>query len=127
MSPDENRRARCARYWAKLRSDPQRWSKRMDDQRKKRESEEYRERERQKAREQWAKMPADAPRKIRKRRAKNESLKAKRKRDAESLPDAVVANRYLHLHVGECPKELIDLKREHIRLNRKLGTRIKTA
>lgn len=127
MTPAENRQARDARWWAKLRSDPQRWAKRMESQRKKRESEEYRERERQQAREQWAKMPADAPRKRRKRLAKKESIKAKRQREVESLPDAVVANRYLHLHVGECPKELIDLKREHIQLNRKLGTRIKTA
>jgi hypothetical protein len=127
MTPAENRRARDARWWAKLRSDPQRWAKRMEDQRKKRECEEFRERERQKAREQWAKMPPDAPRKRRKCRAKKESRKAKRQRDMEKLPDAVVANQYLHLNVGECPKELIEIKRQHIRLTRALGTKIKTA
>lgn len=127
MTPAENRRARDARWWAKLRSDPQRWAKRMDDQRKKRESEEFRERERQQARDQWAKMPPDAPRKRRKCRAKKESRKAKRQRDMENLPDAVVANQYLHLNVGECPKALIEIKRQHIRLTRALGTKIKTA
>jgi hypothetical protein len=53
--------------------------------------------------------------------------KAKRKRDMEKLTDAVVANQYLHLKVGECPKALIEIKRQHIRLTRLLGTNIKTA
>jgi hypothetical protein len=38
----------------------------------------------------------------------------------------VVANRYLHTKIGECPKELIQLKRQQIRLSRKLGTQMKT-
>ncbi len=44
----------------------------------------------------------------------------------EKLTDAVVANQYLHLKVGECPKALIEIKRQHIRLTRMLGTNIKT-
>lgn len=119
------RKARNARWWAKLRNDPVRWAKRMENQRAKREQDEFRERERQQAREQWAKLPADAPRKRRKCRAKKESRKAKRRRDLENLPDAVVANQYLHTKVGECPKALIEIKRQHIRLTRALGTNIK--
>jgi hypothetical protein len=72
-------------------------------------------------------MPADAPRKRRKCRATKESRKAKRKRDMEKLPDAVVANQYLHMAVSECPKQLIEIKRQHICLTRVLRTKIKTA
>jgi len=44
----------------------------------------------------------------------------------ERLSDGTVATRYLHMRVSECPKELIMIKREHIRLSRKLKTSIKT-
>jgi hypothetical protein len=122
----EYRAETLRRYYAKLRSDPTRWAKRIEAQRKRRESKEVRERERQQEREAWARLPKDHPRKRRKRMAKPESLKAKRKRDLEKLTDGTVANRYLHMNVADCPKELIEIKREHIRLNRKLGTRIKS-
>lgn len=98
----------------------------MKKQRKRRESEKIREAERQQAREQWAKLPKDHPRKTRKTTRNPATLMAKRQRDMEILPDSVVANRYLHMAVGDCPKSLISIKREHIRLNRMLGTRIKS-
>lgn len=85
-----------------------------------------REAEREAERERWAALPSDHPRKRRKLQRKAETMKAKRKRDMERLSDSVVANRYLHMHLAECPKPLIALKREHIKLSRKLGTRIKT-
>lgn len=53
-------------------------------------------------------------------------MKRKARKDIEKLPDSVVANRYLHMKVEDCPKVLIEIKREHIKLSRKLGTRIKT-
>ena len=98
----------------------------METQRKRREAKEIRERERQQEREAWAKLPKDHPRKTRKPRRTPEAKKAKPKRMTERLTDGTVANRYLHMHLADCPKELIDFKREHIRLNRKLGTRIKS-
>jgi hypothetical protein len=122
----ESRKASLARWYEKLRNDPKRWVERMEAQRKRRESEEIRERERQQERDRWAQLPRDHPRKRRRRQAKPETMKAKRKRDLEILTDGTVANRYLHLHLADCPKELIELKREHIRLNRKLGVRIKS-
>lgn len=85
-----------------------------------------REAEREAERKRWAALPADHPRKTRKLQRKPETMKAKRKRDLERLSDSVVANRYLHMNLADCPKSLITLKREHIRLSRKLGTRIKT-
>jgi len=54
------------------------------------------------------------------------AVKRKARKDIENLPDSVVANRYLHMKVEDCPKALIEIKREHIKLSRKLGTRIKT-
>jgi hypothetical protein len=120
------RKAAVDRWYAKLRNDPKRWAERMETQRKRREAKEIRERERQQEREAWAKLPNNHPRKRRKRQAKAETMKAYRKRKELRLPDADVANRYLHMRLADCPKELIDIKREHIRLNRKLGTRIKS-
>jgi hypothetical protein len=76
--------------------------------------------------EAWAKLPKDHPRKTRKPQRTQAAKKAKPKRMTERLTDGTVANRYLHLHLADCPKELIEIKREHIRLNRKLGTRIKS-
>jgi hypothetical protein len=98
----------------------------METQRKRRESEQVREAERQQSREQWARLPNDHPRKTRKLRRTPEARKAKSKRMLERLTDGDVANRYLHMHLADCPKELIDIKREHIRLTRKLGTNIKS-
>lgn len=120
------RKAALGRWYAKLRNDPKRWAERMEAQRKRREEKEIGERERQQARKAWAKLPKDHPRKRRKRQAKAETMKAYRKRKELRLPDADVANRYLHMRLADCPKELIEMKREHIRLTRKLGTRIKS-
>lgn len=85
-----------------------------------------REAERQAERERWAALPSDHPRKRRKIQRKPESVRAKNQRSLERLSDGVVANRYLHIKLADCPPPLIALKREHIRLSRKLGTRIKT-
>lgn len=119
-------KARNARWWAKLRNNPQRWAERMEKQRNRRAVEEIVEAERRQAREKWAELPKDHPRKRKKRTRTPGAAKARRKRDMEKLPDAVVANQYLHLKVGECPKALIEIKRQHIRLTRMLGTNIKT-
>jgi hypothetical protein len=121
-----SRTAVVARWYAKLKSDPERLAKRLEDQRQRRKSRERQEKERQQAREIWAKLPKDHPRKTRKVKRNPETEKAKRKRDLVKLTASVVANRYLHMKVDECPEQLIELKREHIRLNRKLGTRIKS-
>lgn len=118
--------AAIGRWYAKLRNDPKRWAERMETQRKRREAKEIRERERQQAREAWAKLPKDHPRKTRKPRRTPEARKARSKRRLERLTDGDVANRYLHMHLSDCPQELIDIKREHIRLTRKLGTNIKS-
>lgn len=120
------RKAALVRWYAKLRNDPQRWAERIEGQRKRREAKEIRDRERQQAREAWAKLPKDHPRKTRKLQRTPEARKARPKRVTERLTDGTVANRYLHMRLADCPKELIDMKREHIRLNRKLGTRIKS-
>ena len=120
------RKAAIDRWYAKLRNDPKRWAERMETQRKRREAKEIRERERQQEREAWAKLPKDHPRKTRKLQRTEAAKKAKPKRMTEKLTDGTVANRYLHMRLADCPKELIEIKREHIRLNRKLGTRIKS-
>ena len=120
------RKAAIDRWYAKLRNDPKRWAERMDTQRKRREAKEIRERERQQEREAWAKLPKDHPRKTRKPQRTEAAKKAKPKRMTEKLTDGTVAAKYLHMRLADCPKELIDFKREHIRLNRKLGTRIKS-
>jgi len=126
MTPAENKRARSARWYQKQKNDPKRWSERLEKQRKRRESEEIRKRERQQERDSWAKLPKDHPRKTRKPQRTPEAKKAKSKRMLERLTDGDVANRYLHMRLSDCPKELIDIKREHIRLTRKLGTNIKS-
>lgn len=117
---------RLERWYQKLKSDPVRWNQRIQKQRDRRQLQSVKERENKQAREAWAALPADHPRKTRKPKRKPETVKAKRKRDLERLPDALVANRYLHCRVTDCPLDLIDLKREQIRLSRKLQTRIKT-
>jgi hypothetical protein len=98
----------------------------LENQRKRREAKEIREIERKQAKELWAKLPKNHPRKRRKQQRTPEARKAKSKRMLERLTDGDVANRYLHMHLSDCPKELIDIKREHIRLTRKLGTNIKS-
>lgn len=126
MTPTETKKARQARWYAKLKNDPKRWEERLENQRKRRDTKEIREKERQQARAQWAKLPKNHPRKTRKPQRKPETQKARAKRRLEILADGDVANRYLHLKLADCPKELIDIKREHIRLTRKLGTNIKS-
>lgn len=113
-------------WYVAIKTDPNRWAARMEKQRQRRAMAGIREAEREAERERWAALPSDHPRKRRKLQRKAETMKAKRKRDMERLSDSVVANRYLHMHLAECPKPLIALKREHIKLSRKLGTRIKT-
>lgn len=113
-------------WYIALKNNPERWAARMEKQRQRRAMAGIREAERQAERERWAALPSDHPRKRRKLQRKPETMNAKRKRDLERLSDSVVANRYLHMHLSECPKALIEIKREHIKLNRKLGTRIKT-
>lgn len=113
-------------WYIALKNSPERWAARMEKQRQRRAMEGIREAERKAERERWAALPSDHPRKKRKPQRKPETMKAKRKRDLERLSDSVVANRYLHMNLADCPPSLITLKREHIRLSRKLGTRIKT-
>lgn len=120
------RKAQLDRWYAKLRNDPKRWAERMETQRKRREAKEIRDRENQQEREAWAKLPKDHPRKTRKLQRTIAAKKAKSKRMTERLTDGTVAAKYLHMHLADCPKELIDFKREHIRLTRKLGTNIKS-
>jgi|LakMenEpi03Aug12_release.lakeMendotaPanAssembly.Ray.scaffolds.fasta_scaffold733574_2 hypothetical protein len=120
------RKAAIKRYYEKLRNDPVRWAKRIENQQKRREKKEVRERERQQEREAWVKLPKDHPRKTRKPQRTEAAKKAKPKRMTEKLTDGTVAAKYLHMRLADCPKELIDFKREHIRLNRKLRTRIKS-
>jgi hypothetical protein len=120
------RKAQLDRWYAKLRNDPKRWAKRMETQRKRREAKEIRERENQQEREAWAKLPKNHPRKTRKPQRTITAKKAKPKRMTEKLTDGTVASKYLHMRLADCPKELIDFKREHIRLARKLGTNIKS-
>ena len=115
-----------ARWYAKLISDPKRKEARLEWQRQRRASKKVQEQERADARERWAMLPPDHPRKRRKPTRKPETVKAKRKRDLERLPDSVVANRFLRVHVGDCPKEIIEIKRQHIKLSRLLGVRIKS-
>jgi hypothetical protein len=122
----EIRKEQFDRWYAKLKSDPVRWAERMDKQRKRRESKEIRERERNQERVAWAKLPKDHPRKKRKPKRKPDTIVARRKRANKNLCDGNISNRYLFMHVSECPKELIELKREHIKLTRKLRTITKT-
>lgn len=113
-------------WYIAIKNDPVRWAARMEKQRQRRAMEGIRDAERKAERERWAKLPSDHPRKKRTPKRKPETAKAKRKRQLERLTDGDVANRYLHMNLSDCPKPLIDLKREHIRLSRKLGTRIKS-
>jgi hypothetical protein len=113
-------------WYVALKNNPERWAARMEKQRQRRAMAGIREAERQAERERWATLPRDHPRKRRKLQRKPESARAKNKRSLERLSDGVVANRYLHTKLADCPPQLIALKREHIRLSRKLGTRIKT-
>ena len=119
------RKAQLDRWYAKLKSDPARWAERMEKQRKRRESKEIRERERKQEREAWAKLPTDHPRKKRTPKRKPETVKERRERAKKNLCDSNISNRYLFMRVKECPKELIDLKREQIKLTRKLRILIK--
>ena len=84
------------------------------------------ERRNAKEREAYAKIPSDHPRKHRPDRHTKESWLRKRKRELETLPDHVVARRYLHLRVADCPRELIALKREVLKLSRMLGVQMHT-
>ena len=112
-------------WYVAIKTDPSRWAARMEKQRQRRAMAGIRDAERKAERERWAALPSDHPRKRRAPRATIDALRRKAKKDIETLPDSVVANRYLHMRVKECPKALIEFKREHIRLNRKLKTRIK--
>jgi len=113
-------------WYVAIKNDPSRWAARMEKQRQRRAKAGIREAEQKAERERWAKLPKDHPRKKRKQQRKPKTVKAKRQRALERLTDGDVANRYLHMHLADCPKPLINLKREHIRLSRKLGTRIKS-
>ena len=141
----ESDRKYDAKWYAKIRSDPERWAARLKAQAKnkaayrRRLSDKQRERinylqnkrrqqmspeEREhalaKRRAAWAKIPSGDPRRKRKKRAWSAADQQYRKKIAERLPDAAVSNQYLKMRVGECPKELIALKREIIRLTRRL-------
>lgn len=48
-----------------------------------------------------------------------EAVTAGRRREIENLSASYVAKK-MRLHVGECPPELIELKRTHIQLQREL-------
>ena len=88
---------RQQRWYSKLRNDPIRWAERMEKQRRRRESDEI-----------------------------HQAELARALRELANLPDSVVANRYLHLPVAQCLKEVIAFKRSHIELSRNLRTKIKT-
>ena len=117
---------RDKRFYQKLKCDPAKWESRMEAQRKRRAQVGIRDAENKAERERWAALPKDHPRKTRKPKRNPENFKTQRRRYTERLPDSVVANRYLHMPVSECPPELIELKRHHIKLSRKLNTSIKT-
>ncbi|MFZ4766296.1 MAG: hypothetical protein ACOYMN_15200, partial [Roseimicrobium sp.] len=118
----------CAlpKWYVAIKADPSRWAARMEKQRQRRAMAGIRDAERKAERERWAVLPSNHPRKIRKPKRTAVAVKRKARKDIENLPDSVVANRYLHMKVEDCPKALIEIKREHIKLSRKLGTRIKT-
>lgn len=113
-------------WYVAIKTDLSRWAARMEKQRQRRAMAGIRDAERKAERERWAALPSDHPRKRRKLKRTALAVKRKAKKDIEKLPDSVVANRYLHMKVKDCPKALIGIKREHIKLSRKLGTRIKT-
>jgi hypothetical protein len=113
-------------WYVAIKADPNRWAARMEKQRQRRAMAGIRDAERRAERERWAALPSDHPRKRRKPKRTAVAVKRKARKDIERLPDSVVANRYLHMKVEDCPKALIEIKREHIKLSRKLGTRIKT-
>ena len=117
---------RYQRWYLTMRSDPVRWAQRMEAQRQRRQRPGINAIQRQQERERWAKLPACHPRRRRKQQRKPATQKARATRALERLSDGTVATRYLHMRVSECPKELIAIKREHIRLSRKLKTSIKT-
>lgn len=114
------------RYREKLKSDPKRWAAHLEKQRQRRDDPQIREAEREAERKRYHAFPESHPRKNRKDRHTKDFYRKKRAREHEELPDHVVANRYLHLKVSECPKAVIDLKREQIRLNRELKIRPNT-
>lgn len=84
------------------------------------------ERQNARERERYAALPKNHPRKNRPDRHTKEAWRRKREKELKQLPDYVVARRYLHLKISECPKDLIDLKREVMRLNAMLGIQTKT-
>lgn len=86
----------------------------------------YKERQNAKERERYAALPKEHPRKNRSDRHTKESYRRKREKELAELPNHVVAGRYLHLRVKDCPAELIGLKREVMKLNRMLGIQVHT-
>jgi len=121
-----SKKERSRRYYEKLKSDPKRWEERMENQRKRRSDPKIREAEKEDERQRYAALPTTHPRKNRPDRHTKEAYRRKRQKELETLPDYVVSNCYLNLKVSECPKELINLKREQIRLNRELNIRPRT-
>lgn len=81
---------------AKEKANPELWAARIERQRQRRANPEYR-----------------------------QSMNAKENERHSKLPDSVVARR-LGMKKADCPKEIIELKRQLIRLNKALGTKIQT-
>ena len=52
-------------------------------------------------------------------------MNAKDMERQRGLPDSTVAS-ILGLKLADCPKELIEMKRAHIRLSKALGTKMKS-
>ena len=145
----ERRREICKKHYDKIRNDPERWAARLklkakykpkhrrvfsDKQRerinylqrkkKQQMSPEERERALEKRRakyaEAWAKIPHDDPRRAKRKAQSLATYQRYGNRSFKRLSDSAVANYYLRMRVGECPKELIELAREVLRLTRRL-------
>jgi hypothetical protein len=101
-------------------------ARKLELQRLRRAQPGVKEAENAKERERYAALPKDHPRKNRSDRHTEESKRRKAEKDRVELPDHVVARRYLHLRVKDCPTELIGLKREVMKLNRMLGIQVHT-
>lgn len=101
-------------------------ARKLELQRLRRSQPGVKEAENAKERERYAALPKEHPRKNRPDRHTKESNRRKAEKERVELPDHVVARRYLHLRVKDCPTELIGLKREVMKLNRMLGIQVHT-
>ena len=114
-------KTRSQRYLEKLKLNPEKYKAHLEKNRK--GAERQKEKERSNAHLWEARIQ-----KQRNRRSNPDYRSRMNAKDMErqrGLPDSTVAS-ILGLKLADCPKELIEMKRAHIRLSKALGTKMKS-